>query len=356
MNLLRKSLLAIYGFLFCMFFSKILLAAEMQKYSSNCYGGLPNIDWQCRSRPYVLFADFLYWTAKESGSDNWAINFSEFSTYQKIDVQSVPFKWDPGFRLGIDYVLSHDDWDVKGFYSRFYTKANDFENSISGLSSPFLGNFYINNADGSSVQSAPKYSSASVNWAISFNMLDLEIGKKYYVSSCLILRPFADIKGGWIHQKIHTRWFSPINVTSQTTFTSGKENLKNNFWGVGPGIGINSDWQLAHFKKNAFNIFGDFSAAILGGRWSFQDVYKNDQPQKVSIGTSNLTGASTMFRYFFGLKYISNSKNDKISFFTKVGYEAQIWLNQLQFYSYNTGRLSNPLTLQGATIDFSINF
>jgi len=345
-----------FAFLVSILFCNILNAAITNNKPSRCSDGLLNVSDRCQEKPYVIFADFLYWTIRETGSDNWGLNFSIASTYQKIDVLSVPFKWNPGVRSGIDYSLNHDGWDIKAIYTWFFTQAKDHQNSISHISSPYLGNFYVNNADGSDVQAAPTYASAEIRWRILFNMFDWQLGRKYFVSSSLILRPFAGIKGGWIHQKIHTKWFDPTNTTVQNTFLDGTENLKNNFWGIGPSIGIDSEWKLGCIRKLTFNLFADFAGAILPGRWNFNDIYQNDQPQKVTVDTASFIAASSMLQAILGLKWVIDFAQGRSSFFAKIGYESQVWLSQLQFYSYNTGRLSNPLTLQGATIELSFNF
>jgi hypothetical protein len=344
-------------FLISILLSPILNAVEIKNNNHTVLSnGTTNIPAQRESRPYVIFADFLYWTARESGADNWALNFSIGSSKEDIDILSVPFKWNLGLRCGIDYNLNYNGWDIKGIYTWFLTQGKDRQNSISGLSSPFLGNFYINNADGSNIQASPKYARAQVRWTILFNIFDWELGRKYYISSHLILRPFAGLKGGWIQQKIHTKWLNPINVTSENTFLNGAENLKNDFWGIGPSIGIDSEWKLGCLGKVNYHLFADFSGAILGGRWSFKDIYQNDQPQRVSVDTSNLTGASSMLKAVLGLKCIKKLISNRVSFYARIGFESQVWLNQLQFYSYNTGRLSNPLTLQGAIVDLNFNF
>ena len=40
----------------------------------------------------------------------------------------------------------------------------------------------------------------------------------------------------------------------------------------------------------------------------------------------------------------------------RLGYEAQYWLNQMQFYAYNMGRLNNVTSLQGGFVEWCISF
>lgn len=92
------------------------------------------------------------------------------------------------------------------------------------------------------------------------------------------------------------------------------------------------------------------------GHWTFGDVYKNDIQQKVSIKVPNINGGATMIRTLMGFGWDTNFCKDRFHFSARLGYEMQFWLDQLQFYSFDTGRLSNELTLQGGTLDLRFDF
>lgn len=316
--------------------------------SENKYPGKPNISAQIQPNNVNIFTDILVWNATESGSENWAQIFIG----DDIDVLDLSFDWDVGVRAGLDFSMRHDQWDSKLYVTWLRPQGKDQANTTGLITSSFLGNFYIGNPDGSK-DSGATYRNASIKWKILLTTFDWELARHYWVSSALSLRPFVGIKGGWIHQTIESTWQDPTN---SNTFTSATENLKNNFWGIGPSVGLNSKWKLGTVQKHFFSLFGDFSGAILWGHWSFKDIYQNNEPTIVVIDLPNINGGASMLRAFMGFVWDAAPYKEQFYFSFRVGYEAQFWLDQLKFYSFNAGRLDNVLTFQGGTIDLNFNF
>jgi len=78
-------------------------------------------------------------------------------------------------------------------------------------------------------------------------MFDWELGRSYWISKNLSLRPFFGIKGGWINQSINGTYYNLI-INNVLTNNLGTEHLKNNFWGIGPLGGINTNWRIDSFR------------------------------------------------------------------------------------------------------------
>lgn len=320
--------------------------------------GLPNISsrFHPNSTNFSIFADLLIWCAKESGSENWAEVINTKGSKTTSDIRDVHFGWNAGYRVGLSYGMKHDQWDTQFYYTWFRTRGSDHVSSAPGsVFSAFLGNFYVDNADGAGI-SGIAYQKASILWTIRFNMFDWELGRAFWISKALSLRPFIGIKGGWIDQSIHSKWENPSLSPFDPVFNTGRENLRNNFWGLGPSAGFDTKWNLIVCKNHSFSLFGDVSGAIMWGHWTFKDLYKNDIDQEVSIKTSHFNSGATMLRTMMGLGWDVNFSHDRFHFSTKLGYEMQFWLDQLQFYSFDTGRLNNELTLQGGTLAFRFDF
>ena len=337
------------------FFIGALAASGMCLFSDEC--GVPNLSartmGECAS--FDLFADLLVWCAKESGTDHWAQVIETDGTSTVCDIRNIEFGWNAGVRVGAGYGMEHDQWDAQGYFTWFKTEGHDQASGGPGsVFSSFLGNFYVNNSSGAGL-SGVAYQRASIDWTIDFNMFDAELGRKYWVSQALSVRPFVGLKGGWIHQSIDTKWVTP-EVPAPVIFGVGKEDLKNDYWGIGPSGGMSLGWNLAERSYGSFDLFGDFSGAVMWGRWSFGDEYENDRGSRVAIDFSPIESASAMLRSLMGLSWDAYFNGGRSHFTAKLGYEMQFWLNQLQFYSFETGRLSNPLTLQGGTLEFRFDF
>lgn len=307
---------------------------------------------QPNSGCFNAFADLIVWTAREAGADAWAEVIIVDGDIHSNDILGVDFGWDPGFRVGLGYRSKHDCWDTKFFYTWFHTKGtDDISSQMGAVHSTFLGNFYINNADGGGL-SGPSYEKASIDWTIHFNIFDWQLSRNYRTCKALFLRPFIGIKGGWIDQSIHSKWENP-DVFSNVFFSIGKECIENNFWGIGPAVGINTQWNLF---CNELYLFYDFSGAVMWGHWSFNDIFQNDFPTQVVVDLQDINSGASMVRTFMGFGLDINFCKNQYRLSTKLGYEMQFWLDQLQFYSFTGGRLVNLLTLQGGTFELCLDF
>jgi hypothetical protein len=305
-----------------------------------------------------IITDFLYWTISESGSDVWSEVITSHGNASSDDLRAVDFGWDPGFRVGVDYKTNHDSWDTELTYTWFYTKGQDHVNSSPGtVHSSYTGGFLIDNTTGVGI-SGPSYQSAKIAWKVHFGMFDWDLGRRYQVTKSVSLRPFLGLKGGWIDQTIESTWFNPdlSSFPAALPFSVGYENLKNDFWGIGPVFGLDSKWCLYSKSQNFLNLLGDLSGAVMYGHWKFKDVYQNDIAQKIHVGSSPINGGATMIRFFMGLGWDIHFSQNRYQLSSKIGYEMQCWLDQLQYYSFTGGRLSNELTLQGGTLEFTFAF
>jgi hypothetical protein len=319
--------------------------------------GIPNQSARSHAegRSFDCFASLLVWTAREVGADCWAEVITSTGLESSNDLKQVHFDWDPGFRVGIGYGMEYDQWDTQLYFTWFHTSGHDQVSSTPGsVHSTFMGNFYVDNSKGAGI-SGPSYQSATIDWKIHFNMFDWELGRNFLVSKSLALRPLIGVKGGWIHQSIDSTWHN-ADLSGTEFYSKGEENLKNNFWGIGPSAGINMRWDLLTRPCHLFYLFGDFSGALMWGHWSFDDAFSNDIGQQVIVDLQDINSGASMVRTWMGFGWNTYFSDNRYSFSVRLGYETQFWLNQLQFYSFIGGRLDTTLTLQGGTLEFSFDF
>lgn len=302
---------------------------------------------QSSSDRWTVSADFLAWFPSEEVTSIWADVITVGNNTSTWEAPGFNFKWDYGFRLGIGRDLRHDQWDTALYWTWFRTDAKHtiFPQANSLIGPEFFAAFLSGNS--------PK--SMNAHWTLLLNMFDWELGRSYWISKHLSLRPFLGLKGGWIDQSIHAKYFG-LTIHNVLTNNSGDEHLKNNFWGIGPLAGVNTKWQVRNFGLHSFNFFGDFSAATMWGTWSCGDVYKNTVFKKSSVNTKNSVLGALMFRGFMGIGWDLSFCADKSHFVTKLGYEMQLWLDQLQIATFQLQRLHGDLTLQGVTFSCQFNF
>ena len=310
----------------------------------------PAMNNGCRK---YFFADALFWTVREGAAENWAqIITPQSSGWTNIGTATLidaPFDWKAGLRVGAG-VQRDDGSDMTLYYTNFHTSATS---QASGeVYSAFMANFYIDNTDGTDY--GPHYHHASILWDFNFHTIDFEIGQNYTIGTNFELRPFLGLKAAIIKQTIKSNWLYPINTSSHTyNFISGTEDLNLGFWGIGPSLGATMTMPLCRKDRYNLKLFGTPSGAIMFGHWTFDEEYNNSQAT-ITFDTSPVTGAATMLRGVIGLEW--EQYFSRMTSTVRLGYEAQYWLNQMQFYSYNMGRLNNVTSLQGGFLEWQINF
>jgi hypothetical protein len=310
----------------------------------------------------IPFADLLFWKLTEGSAENWAQEISPQglgSLSGTANLVDAPFGWDAGLRAGIDYVRTVDQVGLSLYYTHFSTRAT---NTAAGeVYSDFLGNFYAGNPDGSAF--GPHYEHANVDWGVQFHTIDLEWNRKLEISPSFTLQPFVGLKGAIIRQKINSTWFDPIDTSTQDyQFDSATENLRQQFWGIGPSIGVTALIPLSLTPAESLHLYCSPSGAVMMGHWTFSDQFQTDGPtsttipvpSNIAINSEPIHGAATMLRLAMGLEW--ERVGPRVASRFRVGYEAQVWLNQMQFYSFNMGRLNNLMSLQGGIVELGYSF
>jgi len=289
---------------------------------------------------WYLFADALYWHADVDNAD-WAFKNTNAAVSTPVagPNHSVNFKWAWGFRAGIGANMDYDQWDTNIYYTWFRTtnsnavgtKGAQIGSDLFGLATPFT--------------------QGKINWKISFQMIDWELGRPFFVSKHLSLRPHIGIKGGWINQHVNENFTQAAGPYSSRT--------KNDFWGVGASGGFNSNWTFAVVGTHNFDFFGDFAGALMYGHFNV----KHTETQFAPSGL-NRNLMVPMLQAMFGMSWDTSFNCSRCHFGLRVGYEFQQWWkqNQMLINETSTGttlrysRSAGDLGLQGLTVDFRFDF
>ena len=223
-----------------------------------------NINPSARTCPsnegFSLSLDFLYWRAQEEGfsyaNDIIANQGSNIIYNTQAQATSIPFHsdWDFGFRVGMGWNTTMDDWDLVAFYTWFRNDSSQTRTTAQdlqfggGLEIPwFFG--------GTATENAVK---AKQSWKCHFDNVDLELGRSFYTSQSFSLRPFLGAK----LQRV-LRIFS-LTAEGYSTDTIPERTFVaiNSYRGFGPRAGVSMDFHLG--RCWTFN--GGFSPSLLYGR------------------------------------------------------------------------------------------
>lgn len=296
-----------------------------------------------------FFADVLFLKADEIATWALEVDFMPFTTsggQPAVDFlqspKSVTFDWDIGIRAGLGYRFKGDRWDTRLYYTRFQTRGKDSArstNADSNITTALLGQ-WLTFGFASSL--------GRIQWHIHLNAIDWELGRDSPVGKGFSFRPYLGLKGAWIYQTVHSQWISQgFDAT---------ENLKNDFWGLGPKGGVNTNWRLGSVKDHSFNLFGDASLAVLGGRWKFKDIQKTSMNSSIISLNPTTWAATFMFQGLVGFSWDVLFNKKRSNFGVRVGYEFQYWYDQLKIFTFLEGTLHAPLVLQGGMLDVHANY
>lgn len=338
-------------------FLVVLLAIE-KLYSENSFvhpiaktdSKVNNTKFSDQNNPsqWNFFADMLLLKADEIATWALKVDFMPFTTSGGESAvrfsqtpKSVSFDWDFGIRAGLSYRFEGDRWDTRLYYTWFQTSGKDSSqaNAESNITTALLGEWltfgFASNA-------------GHIQWHIVLNAIDWELGRDCPLSKGLSFRPYLGLKGAWINQTVHSQWTSKENKAT--------ENLKNDFWGLGPKGGVNTNWYLGSVNDHSFNLFGDTSIALLGGNWTFKDLQKTSMNSSIKSINPSTWAATFMFYGLMGFSWDVMFNKNRSNFGVRVGYEFQYWHDQLKIFTFLEGTLHAALVLQGGMLDVHVNY
>ena len=294
-----------------------------------------------------MFGEVLYWFASEETSNTWisvsqtalkldALHFTETAT-----LKVLPFEWNVGFRVGIAYQPPLDGWSLLADYTRFTTQGSASVSPSTHFT--ISSQFFCANANGD------VYKGASTQCSLTYDMLDLELGRQWGISPSLFLQPFIGLRGGWIDHTYHLTGTTASSIAA-------KERVTNDFWGVGPAGGLNTQWIFGRLGKSCFSLLSNFAGAFLWGHWTFKDTYRSSIAQQVELDVPNSSLGALAFRSLLGIGWSSPIQGDRFRIAMQAGYEMEFWLNHLRVPTFFDDRLHHDFTLQGGNFDVSMDF
>lgn len=284
------------------------------------------------------FAELLVLHASQETSSNWATVISGANRTLDFDATNINFHWSPGFRGGFQYESPCSSWDTKFYWTYFQTKkSNGFSIADQIIIPEFFSGFLSGNF----------FFGANINWQLVINTLDFELGRKFNISESISLRPSIGLKAATINQAILSRWNAGIYTAT--------EHVKHNYSGVGPCLGIETQWNIYH----TLSLFGDFSTAFLYGNWKVVDTYSRPEalgglvtPTTITTSLNNTKLGTSLFKYRLGLQWIYEAT---FLLTLRLGYELQYWPNQVRLLTFQQLPTHGGLTLQGGTCQICID-
>ena len=357
----------------------------------------------------IFTAELLYWNAHEDGleyaiSNTEAPNLStnqvstfNSSSYYNGDLLNPERKWDYGFRFGLGYVLNHDGWDIDAMWTHFRRNASDDVVADANTTTsriytlwsavvPALGDFMQATP---SVPLLPIAAEVQTSWRLHLDLIDLELGRSFYTSKYLTLRPHIGLRGASIRQNYDITYLggsfregtasAPLNLTDDVV-------MKDNFWGIGVRGGLNSDWHWSRGCGGDWSFYGNLALSMIYGRFTIEqseNIIDSSGIASIPSGPINILNVENNFRatramtdLTLGIRYDYDCCESDYHIALWLGWEHHIAFGMNQWARYTSipgvagGHLApqspqtyttytpedGDLTTQGWTLGFGLDF
>jgi Legionella pneumophila major outer membrane protein precursor len=302
-----------------------------------------------------LNTEFLWWVAKEDGLYYAQSGYTGAQTSVvppdgtknfKGHLEKVKPHFRPGFRIGFGGNMGYDEWDILLNWTWFQSHARDHSHGLllTLWGHPEAANFG-NNLSGAL--------SANAKWSLHLNIIDLEMGRAFWVGRHFSLRPFFGIRGAWIDQHLNVRY----DYTT-TPITKGKIRADSDFEGGGVRAGLDTRYTLF----GGWSFYGIASASMLYGHYDcdFSERWSGVKVAKTSDGFHN---AASTAQLALGVRWDTYVHKDRYHFGLYAGWEQNIWfgLNKMNHFFGNLSdgnleQMNGDLSLSGGTFGVRFDF
>jgi hypothetical protein len=328
-------------------------------------------------------ASALYWKPNEDGLeyalDNTKGTSSRFA--DKGRIKHTRGKWSWGWEAGIGYNMAHDKWDLYLNWTHL-NGLSHHENSdedeecctrccpqiCSGKLFPIWINWQT-----PEVPVCLYTCEVKSHFQMRLDLLDLELGRDFFVSKSLCMRPFAGLRWTLIKNKHAVDYSGYFSSSPQIPppdddppliadlSADADIDLHSHFWGIGPRAGLNSLWNFAP----RWAIFGNTALSLLYGtmRSKYEMTLKN--PSRMNRGEvkdhQHLTRA--VIDLALGLEWDYQFKNDLMHLGFSLGWEHHLFYGMNRFIRFLDNQEQGSLTAyqgdiatQGFTLTGRLDF
>jgi len=289
---------------------------------------------------YSIGASFLYWQPLEQGNDlgvyantTLVSNNPPFNDQHAIqDHHNIDLdtSYHPAFKMHLGATENTDNWNLNLVYTWFHSKDSKSKDIPQDDNIFFFTSLFPQSLDPGT--NSYKIHHAKGVWEIDLNLLNLEIGRSFFVGKKLIFQPYVGPELAWLDQKyrFNSTYKMPgapqIDLFSQT-------NNKSDSWLLGPRIGINTHWVIKKgfnfIAKGAYSVFyqqintsikEDFDVIFPPGDLIYRDAKLTGNKKDHFINSH----VECSLGFDYGCFFCRNTKHFNIS----AEYQFQIYTDQ----------------------------
>lgn len=347
---------------------KIVSCEEQEACTTPCCEPKPCCDWNpcgghyqiCNGCGFTVTASALYWKPQEESIDFVIQNTGTTGINDGGIVKRAEFDWDWGFRAGLGYQMPCQMMDLHASWTYFKSTGTTSQN----VDFPTTLFSVWSLPTGAAIPPTAFEQSAKAKSHLTLNMLDVGIGATFSPCCFLDIFLFADLSTMWLDQKFQFNLSGGPGLNGHVT-VDDQIKMTNDFWGIGPKIGLDTLWILGC----GFGIVANMNLSLLYGEFRvtqnettiFSDltpptVYLDIDHNRFHLGRLN-------FDFLLGLRWDAVCFSDCWHFLLEAGWESIIFLGQNQLMRFpsqvNHGiNISGKgdLTLQGVSVRAAVIF
>lgn len=302
-----------------------------------------------------LTADFIYWKAHQNGleyagsgfNNAWPEDPTAGAVVDSGTVKAARSRWEPGFKVGLGLEFEHDGWDLYAQYTWLAPQSHHHDgNSISATDTTYTVRPYLSSGI---FGAGSDLSSASSTWRLHYNVIDLELGRNFFLSRFLTMRPHFGLKSAWLNQRFNAEYNFAEEVEG---FVKDDVNQKQRSWGLGIRAGLQPVW---HFARS-WGLYGDLALSAM--YTYFKDKLHEDVYNAAGVQTNyveqkrSFHDVTPVLELGLGLTYMSWFYDEAYMFEVKAGWEEQVWFDTNHFLAGGEGNM----TTQGFTLKVGFHF
>ncbi|MBS0628692.1 MAG: hypothetical protein JSS30_00535 [Verrucomicrobia bacterium] len=325
----------------------------------NYAGNAPVLKRPCEGDWSLSFAAY-YWSAHQEGTEFAIVNEVPIPVINPTttDIQQLnqlanahyvkpTSHWQFGYRLGLHYATQCDGWDIGLIWTEYHNRSKKIAettanvNSILSLWSAF-----------SPVQGSPAYAREIEGiWKVKLTLLDLPLGRQYWVSRKLNIRPHIGLRYGRVSQDLDLQhrggsWSPRIGPTQPPLVNTAK--LDNVYKGTGLRGGLDSQW---HYGCG-FSVYGILAASVLYGRFRVAQKEHNHlaisphTQENVILIKERLRGSRAILDLALGIQWSRQFFDCRFGVTTQFGWEQHHFFDQNQLWRIRRNGIIRPETNQ----------
>ncbi|NGX36932.1 MAG: hypothetical protein K1000chlam2_00078 [Chlamydiae bacterium] len=327
---------------------------------NRCYClGPDNYGVNAPARPRTCNGDWVitvagfYWNSHQDGMEyaiennveNPGSNIINLEGSQQINrlidakYKTPDFDWDFGFKVGLGYNTTCDGWDFGVLWTWYRGKAIDHVEAEADDNRVLLPLWSAY----APLQGGTLYATdIENNWKVEVNLVDLELGREYWTSKYLTLRPFVGIRIAYLNQNYCIKHkggsFSANNQAGGPTALQQAWNneveLENDFKSAGLRAGLDTLWNFGC----GWGLYGNFALSILYGRFDFEHDETNrratdpHEKAKIADAKNSFRASRGAADLALGVQWHGMFCQCQYGFTVMLGWEHHLFFDQNQLW------------------------